>query len=742
MLILLWVQNEVSYNRFHTNADNLYRVVQARGRVTSPPIAPTLKEEIPEVIDATRFRPLGQCLLKHEGQAFRGSRLALADPSFFTMFTVSFLNGDPSTALDAPYAMVLTEETATLMFGDQDPIGQTINYNNQTDFHVTGVIKSFPETSHMKFDLLARFDFLAELGVNLEDWEDFSYRNHVLLPDNVELVSLNRKINDMYDRHSPGNTRTLHLQPITDIHLYEVSGAPGAIIYVYIFSAVSLIILAIACINFINLATARGARRAREIGVRKVVGAARQNLILQFLGESLLMALVSFLLAGAIVELALPMFNDLTGKQLSLNLTGNLAYFAGAVGIVSLTGLLAGIFPALYLSSFKPVMVLKGTPVAGGGRSPLRKVLVVTQFSLSIFLIIGSLVIQRQLEFVRGADLGYDRENIICLQTNSDEIMQVAPAFEEISQHTGIVEGTISGNLPGRRESNTDRVSWDGKNPDERVVMEVIYAGHGFLETFGLELAEGRFYSPEFPTDLQDAFVVNEAAVRAMGITEGSGLGQQFSLNDKTGIIVGVVKDFHSQSLRHGITPLVFSFWPWTNDNLTFRLNPEDVPGTLAFMESIWSEHAPDYPFEFKFFDEFLDDQYQAEKRMGKIFNYFTLLAIFISCLGLLGLISFMAEQRTKEIGIRKVLGASVSRIVRLMTTEFVVLVAISNAIAWPVAYFVMDSWLGGFAYRTGIGWQVFVLSGGVSVLVALATVSFKAIRAARTNPVDTLKYE
>ncbi len=744
ILIMLWVVDELSYDNYHARGDQIYQVVEESSEVTSPPFAGALKEELPEIINATRFRNIGERLVKYKTKSFSNNRLSLTDPSFLDIFSFPLIKGDPATALNGPRSILLTEESCKKYFGDQNPIGEIINLDNKFDFYVTGVLKDIPQPSTFDFDFVVNFGFLNELwGVDLENWEDFSHYNFVLSQKDIDLVAVNQKINDIYDSHSPENRRTIHLQSMADIYLYNVNGDGGPIVNVYIFSIIAFTVLVVACLNFINLTTASGVKRAREIGVRKTLGAYRSSIIRQFVFESILLAVAAVIISVLCVEIFLPTFNSITDKNLFLGLAGNAAFWGWIFGITLFTGLLAGIFPAIYFSAINPVDALKNTLLKSKvSRSSLRKILVVCQLSLSIILILFTFAIQGQLQFMKTAELGYSKDNIIYLKTTVDEIINIAPAFEELSQYSGIETGSITGTLPCKCESSTYKVNWDGKNPDEKVRVEIIYADHDFQQTFGLEMAEGRFYSREFPSDLESGFVVNEAAVKVMGLTNKSALGARFSLYDKSGTIVGVVKDFHSRSLHYEIDPLIVNLHPYANDHLSFRLHPENITATISFMESVWKKYAPDYPFEYKLFSEALDNLYGSEQRMGHIFSSFAFLAIFISCLGLFGLASFITEQRTKEIGIRKVFGASAFGLISLLSREFVTLTIIASFIAWPIAFFTINNWLEGFAFQTNIGWSIYIISGVMALVITLLAVSFQAVKASRTNPVETLKYE
>jgi hypothetical protein len=525
------------------------------------------------------------------------------------------------------------------------------------------------------------------------------------------------------------------------MHLYSSEGS-GSITYVYLFSAMALFILLIACINFMNLSTARSAARAKEVGLRKAIGASRSDLIKQFSGESILFTLMALVSAIILVNLFLPSFNSLTGKTLSFTDSFNSSTVLGIILITVFTAILASSYPALFLSAFKPVKVLAGSLLSGIKKSIFRKVLVVVQFSISIFLITGTTVVYNQLNFIKNKDLGLDKENVLLIPGRRELLTKIDTVKNELLQNPGVISLSLSNAPPYRMETNAGGgdVHWEGKQEGQHFSMHVMSVDPDWLTTFGVDMAEGRFFSKEFPTDLNEAFVVNESSVQSMGIE--SPLGKQMKIWDIEGVIIGVIKDFHFRPLYDPVEPLAMRIIPSWYDNVCIRISPTNMSGTLKFLEDKWKTYTPGYPFSFSFLDERINQNYRGEERIGTVFKYFTTLAIFISCLGLFGLASYMAEQRTKEIGIRKVLGASPSGIVILLSREFVKWVLWANVFAWPAAYFLMSRWLQNFAYKTGINGGIFIFSSLLALSIALITVSGQAFKVAKSNPSDALRYE
>jgi len=751
ILILLWVQDELSYDRFHENASDIYRVIQdinfadhsTTWTITQGPLGPSLKKDFPEIINATRITGRG-FRLTYNDRSF-DEVLGMADSSIFEMFTFPLIKGNPATALADPNSIVLTEEMAEKYFGEENPIGKTIQADNEYDFLVSGVLKKIPDNSHLQFDFIIPFIFGRELNYTVDRWGNSQFRTYVQIQKGIPPQEVIQKISGyLYEKPTIEKDARLNLQPLTRIHLhsnYEFDSAHGDITYVALFSLVAFFILFIACSNFMNLATARSGNRAKEVGMRKVAGAHRSSIIKQFFGESILLAFIALFFSLIIVKLLLPAFNNLAAKELSLNISGNLLDLLILFGIALLTGIISGSYPAIFLSSFQPVKVLKGSLRSGQKGSVFRKILVVTQFSLTILLIICTGIVYNQLNYLRNMKLGYDKEHMIYMGMRGDMRTNFDTLKNELLINSNISGVTASSNVPtyGYTFSNS-LWRWEGQNPDEEILMRAVFIDYDYFKTFGMEIAEGRSYSKEFSTDTTEAIIVNEAAVKAMRMK--SPLGKRLSINEQNFQIIGVVKNYNFRSLRQGIDPLILLFEPQASRVLFAKLKSENISQTIGYIEKIREKFAPGYPSNYHFLDEALDDLYRSEERVGMIFRYFSVLAIFISCLGLFGLASFMAEQRTKEIGIRKVLGATVSNIVLLLTKEFTKWILVANIIVWPLAYYAANKWLQGFAFRTTIGLWIFILAAAMVLFIALLTVSYQSFKAATANPIDTLKYE
>lgn len=760
ILILLWVRDELSFDRFHHNIDNIYRVIRqeqdtaeaGKDALTPPPLADALKEKFPGITHATRFGSWGRWLVTSGEKNFYETRYKCADPDFFEMFNFPFIKGNPKNALINTYSVVLTEKMAEKYFGSEDPIGKTLNINKKFDVIVTGVIKNVPGNSTLIFDFI--FPFRILVGKDLlgektgENWGFNSFNTFVMLNQSSTARELAPKIAGIFKEHNEEDTDLALLQPFKDIHLYSNIqfdlDSVGDIKYVTIFSLLALFVLIIACINFMNLTTAKSAKRAKEVGLRKVIGAKRPQLIWQFFGESMLMSCFAFLLALVLVELILPLFNNLSGKNLSLTPSGNITIYLGLVVITLITGILAGSYPALLLSAFQPVKTLKGASdvkTTGKNRTPLfRKILVVTQFTLSIGLIIGTTVIYTQLGFMRDKDLGINKEHIVYIPMAESVIEKYESIKKEFLRNPDVVNVSASLALPTDIGNSPGSPEWEGKDPNNNMQIKADFVDYDYIETFQIKMAQGRSFSKEFPTDKDEAYIVNEEAVRRMGLE--SPVGKQFSFWNRKGKIIGVMKDFHFRPMYYQIQPIVFKIFPDWFRVIYIRIKPGDIPATLESLKKTWYRANPGYPFEYRFLDEQFHQLYLTEERMGTLTKYFTVLGILIACLGLFGLASFMAEQRTKEIGIRKALGASVANIILLLSKEFTKLVLVATIIAWPTAYFTMNHWLQNFAYRVGIGWWVFVLSAGLTIIIAFLTVSYQSIKTATANPVEALKYE
>ena len=747
--VFLWVQDELSFDRFHSNVKEIYRVLlnpqdtDIYGSYGPGPLGPALKADYPEIINFTRTFGEANGPLKYRNQVFTG-KVRGVDNSFFEMFTFPFIKGDSKNCLSEPRSIVLTEKMAAILFHEEDPLGKTVGFEWWGTWHnlkVTGVIENVPSNSHLYFDYLLPFEFVTWSGMTIEDWDVVAYQTYVLLPENANSSAVQEKIAGTVQRHFPESPYTLYLEPLTRIHLYNFPGG-GPITYVYIFSIIGALILCIACINFMNLSTARSMERAREVGMRKVVGSTRAQLVKQFLGESVLLSFISFILALILVQLLLPSVNKIVGKPLMLLHSGSPLFIF--LGMAILTGILSGSYPAVFLSGFRPVLVIKGHMRSGSQNIRVRKFLVIGQFIVSIALITGTLVIYQQLLYVRNTDMGINKSHVINMELRGGLRSQYGTIKSELLRNPDI-QAVSATNASFFKRFGTDKIGWEGKPEDKRIFMAIHSVDFDYQKIFDIQMAQGRYFSRDFPTDISDGIIVNETAAKIMGM--GSPVGQRISCwipfdPRRSGTIVGVAKDFHFRSLHEKISPLIIVIAPGWFMDAYIRIKPENVAETLGFIEKTIKEFAPDFPLEYSFLDEDIDNLYKTEQRIGNLARYGTFLAILIACLGLFGLASFTAEKRTKEIGIRKVLGASVSGIVLLLTKEFTKWVIVANLIAWPIAYFVMSRWLQNFAHHINIGIGMFLLAAALALVTALITVSFQAVKTATSNPVDSLRYE
>jgi ABC-type antimicrobial peptide transport system permease subunit len=745
ILILLWVQDELSYDRFHQNAHQIYRVVFAdesydnirHYSMTPPALSAALKKDYPEVVYSVTYYSRNSILLKNNKKVFKET-IGFASASIFNIFSIPFVSGDPETAFKNPFSIVISEKMAKKYFGDEDPIAKTITMDSKIDFIVSGIIKDLPENSFLQLSALTHFDHLYTLSGRgkSDSWDSFGYNTFVLLASETNRMDFNLKISDYaIEKHSYSTFKPrLYLQPLLDIHLYNLNGG-GIITYIYIFSFMAIFILLIACMNFMNLVTARSAIRTKEISLRKVIGARRKNLIYQFLGESILMSLISLFISLIFIERLIPIFNDLTGKNLSLDAVGNSFVIPILICITVLTGILAGSYPAFFLSAFKPVTILRGSNISSS--SPLRKFLVVFQFSLSVIMIISTMVISNQLDYIKDQNLGFNKDHIVYIPLNQELRLKTTSLKNKLEQHSQIQNVTATSNKIGiSRFHSIDLNQWEGNTEEKSILIGLIYTDYDFLNTFDIKITAGRYYSTDFASDSLGV-VLNEAAIEEMGLTDPIGK----KIFEKSHII-GVVRDFNYQSLHSSIGPLAVGMNPIWNRYLAVKIRPDNIGETLKYIETVVTGFAPEFPYEYHFLDQEFEKLYHSEGRLGKMFLYFSVLAVLISALGLFGLASFLAGQRTKEIGVRKVLGASIPGILLLLSKEFVKWVVLANFIAWPVSWYVMNLWLENFAYRTTIHWWIFILAGSIALMIALITVSSQALKAALSNPIDALRYE
>lgn len=755
LFIVLWVQDELSHDRFHKNFKNIYRIVEQweisdgsvnPGATTPYPLGPALRDNYPEVEESLHFLIEDGTLVGYTDKRFYENKFAFADANFFSMFSFPLLKGSPETVLKDLNALVISQSMAKKYFGNEDPMGKILAINARHDFIISGIMLDMPHNSHIQADFVCNFEFLVANDWS-KRWVDHMYYTYVRLRPDTDLETFGAKIKSyINDNNNDPTIIQIFLQPLKDIHLrsnlnYDMDGtSQGKALYVYIFSIVAVLVLLIACINFMNLATAKASNRAKEIGVRKVSGASKGHLIKQFFGESLFMSLLALLFALICVAVLLPEFNSLTGKNLNSMSIFNGSMFFYSLALAVITGLLAGIYPALYLSSFSPSYVFKGKLRSGAKSRYFRGTLVVLQFSLSIILLMGTFVIRDQLTYMQDKNLGINKDNIIYMEMRG-KLKNNHEAFRtELSQHPEIKSVTTSSELPTNIRWATTGVDWEGKTPGYRFHWSVMSVDFDYIDTFGLEILEGRNFSKEMSTDINAAYIINETGADVLGYE--SAIGKNFSLWDTEGTIIGVVRDFHFNSLHEQIEPLIIKANPRWNSLVFVKISSNNIMGVIAKIEKIHQNMNPDYPFQFHFLDAEYENIYLSEKRTGRLFQYFSFVAIFISCLGLFGLSSFMAEQRTKEIGIRKVLGANIPKILLPLLKDFTQWVLLANLIAWPIGYYVMSKWLAHFAYRTDFSWRIFLFSGLFTFVIAVATVGYKSVKAATASPIESLRYE
>ena len=770
MAIGLYVLDEFQYDRFHTHYDRIYRVVERQKQadgiydvaVTPGPLGPALPKDFPEVEQSVRIgRWFGT--LSRGTNTVEAENMLITDPSFFTMFNFPLVAGNPKKALLGPNEVVVSEAMAERIWGPNwsriNVIGQPLEFNRQETFTLAGVARNPPVRSHIQFDVLLPYYWLEKNDEWSKKWNSNSYHTYILLNEkaarsSAALEVFANKLSPHIKRYQPEVQTLLYLQPFKDIYLrskfaFETDwGRRSDILYVRIFLTVGLIVLFIAIVNFVNLATARAARRAREVGVRKTIGAQRSGLVGQFLGESLLMTTLAVLTALILLQSMLPLFNALSDKQLALPLEEPMFWLA-VVGLTGLVSLLTGLYPAFYLSSFRPAQVLKGVFTAHTGQVAsgrvFRQMLIVGQFTLAVVLAIGSVVIYQQLSFIQNKKLGFDKSQLLYVRMKGGLRNNALRLKNDVQQLPGVaVASATTSNLVDI--SNSSTIEWEGQRPKDEFFITNMNIDADFLKTTGMELAAGRNMSWQITSDTvarKGAFLINETAARRMGWTPETALGKWVRFWSAEGRIVGVLKDFHFRPLRMTIEPFIFRFKPREPYfNLLVKLEPNSVQHTITGLTNLYKKYEPDNPIAYGFVDQDLDAQYRAEQRTGRIILYFSILSIFVACLGLFGLAAFMAEQRTKEIGVRKVLGASVGSIVSLLSKDFLKLVVVAIVLASPLAWWGASRWLADFAYKIAIEWWMFAGAGGLAVGIALVTVSFQAIKAALANPVKSLRAE
>ena len=773
LLITLFVNDELSYDRHNVNADRIYRLhadiffndTEALMAASPDPLAPALVRDFPEIESMVRINYQGDILVKKDNQNLKDHHAAFADSTFFGVFTVPMIKGNPSTALNEPNSIVIDETAAKKYFNTIDVLGKTLFIDNATTCKITGVIKDMPKQSHLHFSFIRTKKDYKER----DSWLSNSTYSYILTRPGVPIEKIQKDVNttintylakdlevqlqaSLKDLTNKGNHFIYHVIPLTKIHLHSNKSdeieANGNINYVYIFSVIAVFILLIACVNFINLSTARSANRAKEVGVRKVAGSSRTDLIIQFLTESILTSFLAMLLAILVAVALLPLFNQLAGKEMQLTTLFSSWLLPIIIVLTLFVGFLAGSYPAFYLSSFQPVKVLKGKMAQGFKNSWLRNGLVIFQFSISIILIIGTIVIYNQLHFIQNKKIGYNRNQILIIK-NANYLKNQATTFRnELLNISGVKNATVSGDLP--TETNFSNQGWfvdSGMDFSKIVVLTNFYGDDNYIPTLGMQMATGRNFSKNFPSD-SAGIIINESALKVLGLKNPlnkslfhPGYNSEGKISPIAYHIIGVVKDFNFSSMHQHITPLIFQLGV-NSGTIAVRIETKNIPSLLGKIESNWKLMAPGQPFNYSFMDADFNNNYKSERQTGRLFITFAIFAIFIGCLGLFGLVTFAAQQRKKEIGVRKVLGASVRGIATMLSRDFARLVLLAALIAFPIAWWAMNKWLETFAFRISISWWIFVVAGILAIAIALITVSFQAINAARANPVKSLRTE
>ncbi len=773
LLILTYILNELSYDRYHDQYKRIYRVTRSfndpeTGAIglnlstISPPFGPRLQSSFPEIEKMTRLLRNGNTPVRFGDKMFNETDVYWADENIFDFFKIKVLKGNAKKSLSDSYTILITDEIARKYFGNSDPINQLVRIDTGLTFRVGGVFKPFPNNTHLHPSILASFSTLNDTAVygaeNLAtNWGNNSFFTYIMLPEKYNPQNmiarfpefLNKNMTEGGTQYKTSQWTALDLQRLADIHLYShmdyEAEENGDIKRVYVFSAIALFILLIACINYMNLSTARSALRAREIGVRKVVGARRREIIAQFLSESVLVSWIAMVLAFVLTWVALPWLNKISGTTLSVEILNNWKVITGMLLIPFIVGLLSGIYPALFMSSFQPVRVLKGLFRVGGANISFRKILVTTQFAISIILIICTIVVFSQMRYMQQKQLGFDRDHVINLPYVS-AISENYDAFRsELLTNSYIKNAGRSSRIPTGRL--LDAMGAQIKKGDTLAPADAgikfVSADQDFLPTYGVKMVAGRGFSRDFSTDTS-SFLINEAAANVLGMTNEEAIGKDFGYGNRRGRLIGVFNDFHFESLHEKIVPLVILVPRNTNNygNISIKVTGTNIPAALTHIERTWKKFLPEVPYQYTFLDENFNRLYDAEEKQKTIFTIFACIAIFIACLGLFGLSAFAISQRIKEIGIRKVLGASVNTIVSLLSKDFLKLVLLAALIAFPIAWYAMNNWLEDFAYRIAIPWWAFIVAGILAALIALFTISFQAIKAAVRNPVKSLRTE
>ncbi|MFA8343661.1 MAG: ABC transporter permease [Rhodothermaceae bacterium] len=753
LLLVLWCVHELSYDKFHHNSERSFVVFEKLLYPDAPPIshmstphplAPLFKSEYPEVEYATRIQFHFETPIAYKDKRVNQSGILFVDNDFFHIYNYPLISGDKEKLLTDPFSVVLTESTAKKYFGDENPIGKVFQFSNNHNVTVTGVLKNLPDNTVWDFEMLFAMEGARQLiGQRMDIWGNNNPRTSVTLRSGTNINDFEKKIYSLLSQYTNTDNTKLMLQPIKDSYLYELEGEDGNITYVYIFALIGFFILLIACINFMNLSTARSLQRAKEIGLRKAVGVRKSQLVTQFLGESVFSAFIAMVLGFVISYLLLPLFNDITGKQFDFSILFSAEVLIFLAGITLITGLISGIYPALYLSSFDPKLVLSGVFKTGKKGSGFRHVLTVVQFTISVVLIIATFVVSYQLDYIHKLDLGYDKDKLIRVNLSGNSNSNFTSFRNELIKNNDIVDVTRSNRRMTSTSNSSEGFSWPGKDPQSIVRMNFTFADYHYLNTMGFELIEGSDFTQKYiERALENTeIILNEEALRRMGLEDPIGKELSWGPTFK-GVIKGIVKDFHYSSLKDEIIPMVIMN-NYRNVYYSFiKFSGNDLSEVVEEVKTAWAKTNPDIPITFSFMDETLERLYKNEIRIKKIFNNFAFLTIFIACLGLIGMASYTVERKSKEISIRKVLGASVNNLMMKYVREFLKWIVFANLIAIPLAYYLMEKWLTGFAYRMEISFDIFLITGGITILIAAVTVSFQLLKAALGNPVEILRAE
>ncbi len=772
ILMLLFVQNELSYDTYNEKADRIYRAsrewVDDKGVSSlhlghlAPPFSPLLKNDFEGIIEESgRIATARGTLVEANEKKFEEQNFFFGENQIFSIFSWDFVAGDPNEALTSPDGIVITETTAERYFGRKDVMGEELMFNNygmSFPFKVTGIVKDIPTNSHFTWDFMASFRAVEEaFGTEqmMQNWGSNNYSTYILLEEGKDISALEAGIPDFFDKHlgtsndgEPASKyNRLHFWPLTDVHLYshldsEIE-ANGDIAYVYLYGIIAMFTLIIACINFMNLSTAQSAQRGREVGMRKVMGAMKSGLVRQFLTESIVFALLGLLLSFVLIYLVLPYFNDFFQRQITIDFFQNSFLWILLLGIVLFVGILAGLYPAFYLTKFQPATILKGQ--LPSAKLSFRSALVVFQFFISIVLIIGVGMVKDQLNYVQNKSLGFDKDHIIILPSTGEIYERFGDLRQQFLQQPGISEVTLSSRVPSGRllDSQGGEVEVDGEMKVLDVRVADIHVDFDYMKTYKVPFAAGRDFDPMLASDSSQSFILNEAAVMAIGWSSPEeSIGKAFNYGGRKGQVIGVVKDFHFESLHQSIAPIVFMITQGRANVVSIKYNPDQKEEVVAYLKEQWSFFRPGFPFDYQEVSNQFNSQYENEERLANLVTSFSVLAVLIAAMGLFGLATFVAERRTKELGIRKVMGASVWQLLVLLGKNFTGLVLIALIIAVPVAYFGLDQWLDSFAYRMNIGFWPFIIGGIVALVISWVTISYQTLRAARTNPVDSLRSE